>query len=86
MKNITHFHINGFALVLKPRQVTTQRWAIDGFHLVQHFVAVSRMLLMGCKCGLRLKNVSTFFCIVLKLREMFFEEFKINNIFTCFNV
>ena len=87
-KNTTHFHIHGFALVLKPRQVTTQKWAIDGFHLVQHFVAVSRMLLMGCKVwsvGLKMFR-TTSFCIVLKSREMLFEEFKINNISTCFNV
>jgi len=48
MKNTTHFHIHGFALVLKPKQVTTQKWAIDGFRRAQHFGAVSRMLLMGC--------------------------------------
>ena len=47
-KNTTRFHIHGFALVLKPKQVTTQKWAIDGFRRAQHFVAVSRMLLTGC--------------------------------------
>ena len=74
------------ALVLKPRQTTTWKWAIDGFHCTQHFVAVSRMLLMGCKCGLGLKVFLHVFAMSLNRGKMFFEGFKINNIFTCFNV
>ena len=88
IKNTIHFHLNGFApgLVLKPRQTANRKWAIDGFHCAQHFVAVSRMLLMGCKCGLDLKMCLHVFAMSLNQGKMFLEEFKINDIVTCFNV
>lgn len=56
--NTTTSHLNIFApeLVFKLRQTATGKWAVDGFHCVQHVVVVSRMLLMGHKCSLGLKT------------------------------